>query len=270
MDALATLLAWVDLVTTTTLAGGFLFAILVVQPSGRGRRTLGLAIAGLGGVLVAELATNAWRMHRISGIGGAELVRDVMAMRWTSLWIARIFVLAAFGILWLRARDIRPTAAALVIAWLGLRSFQGHAGAHEIDAALTDWVHLVAASAWFGGLVQLASLGTPSPDALRRMRRLATAAMLVLVASGIYSALFHVRSVQALTGSAYGRTLSAKVLLAVAILVLGAVNHFRLVPRAIAGEPGASLDRAVRAELAFGAAVLGASALLGTLPMPHF
>jgi putative copper export protein len=104
------------------------------------------------------------------------------------------------------------------------------------------------------------------------MRRLATAAIAALVGSGVYGALYHVHSVHALTSTSYGRTLVAKIAIVAPILALGAVNHFRLVPRAIGGSADAvrALVRTVAIEIALGVVVLGASALLGNLPMPHF
>jgi putative copper export protein len=104
------------------------------------------------------------------------------------------------------------------------------------------------------------------------MRRLATVAIAALVASGVYGALYHVHGVHALTSSSYGRTLVAKIAIVAPILALGAVNHFRLVPRAIDGSAQAerTLVRTVTLEIALGVVVLGASALLTNLPMPHF
>ncbi len=211
-------------------------------------------------------------MHRISGIGGAELLRDVLEMRWTSLWIARVGGLLALAVVVARANAVRWPVAAVAIAWLALRSFQGHAGAHEAAAGVIDWIHLAAASAWIGALAQLAAAETAAPHVLGRVRMLATGAVLTLVASGVYGALFHLHSVRALTSSDYGRVLVAKVAIALPLFALGTANHFRLAPRAIAGDAVAErqLARSVKIEIALGAVVLGASALLGTLPMPHF
>ena len=271
-DAFTVAAAWIDLVATTIFAGAFVFALAVGELSGHGDRIRLRAAWALAATLTAELAANTWRMHRVSGIGGLDLVRDVLEMRWTSLWIARATGLVLLGAIARRRRRTGAAAAAVALGWLGFRSFQGHAGAHEISAAFTDWIHLAAASAWLGGLVQLGCFAKPAQRALVRMRRLATTAIAALVASGIYGALYHVHSVRALTSSSYGRTLVAKIAMVAPILALGAMNHFRLVPRAIDGSADAerALLRMVGLEIALGVVVLGASALLGNLPMPHF
>jgi copper transport protein len=271
-DELAVASAWIDLVATTIFAGSLVFAATIADPSERGRRVRLVAFSVLVATLAVELGANTWRMHRVSGIGGLELVRDVVEMRWTSLWLGRVAGLLVLGTISRSTRRSGAATAALALAWLGLRSFQGHAGAHDVGAGFTDWIHLAAASTWLGGLVQLACFAHPTRDALLRMRRLATAAIAALLASGVYGALYHVHSVHVLTSSPYGRTLVAKVAIAAPILVLGAINHFRLVPRALDGSPDAerALARTVTVEIALGAVVLGASALLGSLPMPHF
>jgi len=196
----------------------------------------------------------------------------VLEMRWTSLWIARVGGLTILAVALTRPRAATWPAALLAAAWLLLRSFQGHAGAHEVAAAVADWVHLAAASVWIGGLAQLAAAEHRSSSMIWRLRALATGAVLTLVASGVYSALFHVQSLHALAASAYGRALVAKVAIALPLFALGTANHFRLAPQAIEGVENAErrLVRAVRMELVLGIVVLAMSALLGALPMPHF
>src|SRR5262249_52942397 len=124
---------------------------------------------------------------------------------------------------------------------------------------------------WLGALLQFVL--TPDHDvaaSARRFRRLATAAVATLVPAGVYGALLHVPSLEALTGSAYGRGLLLKIAGASVLLALGAGNHFLHVPAL--RRRGASvgrLKRTVRLEIIIGAVVLLLSALLGVLPMPH-
>ena len=78
-------------------------------------------------------------------------------------------------------------------------------------------------------------------------------------------------ALNALLGTAYGRTLIFKVALAILLLVSGAANHFLHIPRLDRGEPEAAprLMQTVRRELAVGGLLLGITGLLVSLPMPH-
>ena len=158
-----------DLLASATLVGGFIYGALVAPPSPKGRRILCLCVVGVGLVLVAEVVLNAYRMWRISGIGGVALWRDVADMRWTRFWALRCAGVVLLGAALALSRGIGVPAAILAIGWLGLRALQGHAGAHGAAAAAVDWAHLTAASAWLGALVQFAVAESGSATALWRL-----------------------------------------------------------------------------------------------------
>ena len=263
-------LAWADLLASTTLAGGIVHAVLVEEPSERGAGILRGATAMLAIVLLAEIAFNTYRMGAVSGIGGTELLRDVLDMRWTRLWALRAAGVTLFAVTVGPGR-FRFSVAAVAIGWLGLRSLQGHAGANDFATAAADWLHLTAVSLWLGALLQFSVNDEPSPVSLRRLRSIATVAVVVLIPSGAYGALRHVHSAASLLHSRYGQMLLIKLGLVLPLLTLGARNHFRLSPRALSDDAGAaqSLRAAICAELVLGSVVLAASAWLGWLPMPH-
>jgi copper transport protein len=260
VTALLAGLGWLDLAASIVLAGGLGFAALVARPAPAGARVVLRAAALLSFVLPLELGLTAYRLHAVSGIGGRALIVDVLATRWGLLWVAR-----AAGLTVLAARP--PGAAALAALWLAARSFQGHAGAHGTIPALADWLHLVAAAAWLGGLVQLVLLSSITSAVAHRVRRLATTAVLVLLPAGVFGARVHVPHLHLLVDSPYGRVLLAKLALAAVLLALGAASHFRHAPAVAHGDAG--LRRTVRRELAIAAAVVGLTALLTTLPMPR-
>jgi putative copper export protein len=265
IEAALTVVGWVDLLATATLAGGLAYGVLVGERSNAGTRALRVAAVTLGLVLVLEFGLTALRMREVSDVRGPALVVDLLQARWGRFWFLRCVGLAALA---------TPTrlGAALVPPWLLLRSLQGHAGAHGTAAALVDWAHLVAATVWIGSLVQLALLPRPvAADAARRLRSLATTAIAVLVPAGVYGAVLHLQRLDMVLGSPYGRILLAKVAVATPLFVLGAFNHFRHVPAVSRGDRAAParLSRTVRVEVALAAAVLLLSALLGVLPMPH-
>jgi len=263
---------WVDLAATVALAGGLAYAALVSTPSARGLGALRVALSVLGLALLLQFALTARRMEEVAGLGARPVLVDLLATRWGMLWIARGVGLVVIAVALAGARPAWRVLAVLASAWLFFRSFQGHSGAHGIGSAAIDWLHLQAASAWIGGLLQLALLPRPVPAlAARRFRTLATATLALLVPAGVYLAVLHVQHLDMLAGTTYGRTLLAKLGLAALLLALGATNHFRHVPAMGRGEAGAParLSRAVRLEIGLATAILLLTAVLGALPMPH-
>jgi copper transport protein len=269
VTAALTACSWLDLAATVVIAGGFIFAAFVAPLTTAGQRVLGRASAGLGAVLVLEFAVTAFRMHAISGISGVPLILDLLDARWGRLWVVRclgLLALAAIG-----RPGARMTAGAAAL-WPLARSFQGHAGAHGALPATVDWIHLLAAAAWLGGLVQLAIGPRPIPvETATRMRGLATTALALLIPAGVYGAFLHIPRPALLVESPYGRTLLLKLAAVTLLVALGAANHFRHVPATQRGDERAAhtLARTVRLEVAVAACVLLLTALLGVLPMPH-
>jgi len=269
VTVLLVIAGWIDLASTVVLAGGYLSAALITPPGTSGRRLIRWAAATLAVGLLAEVAVNTIRMAPIAESSGVAFVADAFGTRWCQLWVARC---VGLGFL-LTLRVGSWPGAGLAALWLGLRSFQGHPGAHGTWPATVDWLHLLAAVSWLGSLVQFALLrGTVPPHVAVRVRRLATISVVALVPAGIYGALLHIPSVDRLFHSPYGRTLLVKLTLVAVLLVLGAANHFRYVPRLLRDrDPTAAqrLRRVVWWEIVIAALVVLMSALLGVLPMPH-
>ena len=140
--------------------------------------------------------------------------------------------------------------AAMVVGALLLAapSRTGHAAAAAKEyglAEIADWLHLLAAGFWAGGLFHLA-LTAPTVlhmlDGKQRARvaqrtirlftRVAIPSVVLLTLTGLYNSWIHVESVAALWGTAYGKTLLVKLLLVAIMLAVGAVNNFHFGPRA--------------------------------------
>ena len=263
---------WIDLAATLTVAGGLAYGALVGPPSAAGLRALRLGAIALGLALVLQFALTARRMEDVTGLGARPVLVDLLAARWGTLWIVRCVGLVVIAAGLSAARPASRLLAPVGWLWLFARSFQGHTGAHGFGPALIDWLHLQAAAAWIGGLVQLALLPHPVPVVTaRRMRALATEALALLIPAGVYLAVLHVQHFDMLAASTYGRALLAKLGLVALLLSLGAANHFRHVPAMARGDVAAPgrLSRTVRVELGIAAAILLLSTLLGMLPMPH-
>lgn len=106
---------------------------------------------------------------------------------------------------------------------------------------LADWLHLVSAAVWVGGLVALAFLVWPSAPALRAraflgFARLAVGLVGVMVLAGAYLALVRLPALSDLWESEYGRLLLVKLAIVALALAWGALHHFVVRPRLAAGE----------------------------------
>jgi putative copper export protein len=265
---LLTVIGWLDLAGTAACAGGVLFTAFVHPPSRVGRRVIQIALGILPLALLLELVLTVWRLRPLATAQGGSLLWDVLTTQWGILWMLRCAGLLAV----VACRLGSGVQVAAVTAWLFARSLQGHAGAHGTLAAVIDSAHVLAACTWLGGLLQFSLLSDDEVvTAAPRLRRLITIAVAVLLSAGVYAALLHVPSIDALVNSAYGRMLLIKVALVAVLIALGASNRFRHLPVLLSGRrPGPQRVRdTVRMEVTVGAVVLLLSALLGALPMPH-
>jgi copper transport protein len=138
-------------------------------------------------------------------------------------------------------------------------------------------------SVWVGGLVVLvgvlpvATRALEPPDRTRllaatllRFSPVALAAVCAILVSGLVQAYVHVRSVDNLINTGYGRAVLAKMVLLAVLIAFGAYNRQRAVPRmkalaeggASPGAAGLGLRRSLRAEVLLLAVVIGVTSLL--------
>src|SRR5690606_37029750 len=120
-------------------------------------------------------------------------------------------------------------------------SFSSHAAARPEAALpiLADWLHLLGAAHWAGGLAAflLALGGLPgerraaAAALLPRFSVVAIASVAVLAGTGLYSAVLWVGTLEGLTSAPYGLTLAVKSLLVLPLLALGALNLLWVRPR---------------------------------------
>ncbi len=212
------------------------------------------------------------------------LVREALLdTRVGHLWIARLCFGAATAFVATRYafRKRNPAhpywwAAAFAAGVLLLTlTQQSHAAAEgRLLPFVADWLHVAAASAWMGGLLGFpillwGPLRAVSPEArarllgraVRRFSKVASVAVVALLATGLYASLLHVPSFSALIETPYGRALFVKLGLMVFLLAAGGMN---LVDR---GENEA-FGRVVGLELALALLVFVATGFLTTLPPP--
>src|SRR5919201_1633851 len=252
-------------------AGAAVFRLLV-WPRGLGDRELSLVVLA-GCVLAAGGATGlALRGTAATRFG---LVEWILA----GLPAAG----AALSLRWRRA------GAVVALCLVPLPTIAGHA----LDASQPWWsvpadvLHLLGASIWVGGLLTLAvavpraarrlepmARGRVLAAAATRFSTLALASVAVLGATGLARALRELSAVSQLWDTSYGRTLLVKTGLLAGLVLLGARNRYRLLPRlreASGRNPAALgafdlLRRSIAAELCLLAVLVGAVALLTELP----
>jgi copper transport protein len=154
------------------------------------------------------------------------------------------------------------------------RAMAGHADASTAPwfTVGVQWAHLVSVGAWVGGLAWfLVALRRGDrgrgPGLARRFSTVAGATLGVVAVTGTLRALAEVGAWNRLVRTSFGETLLVKLGLFATLVALGALSRFRHV-RTSGGGPAGRLRRIVRAEVAMGAAVLGATAVLAGLPPP--
>jgi len=137
---------------------------------------------------------------------------------------------------------------------------------------LADWLHLVAASVWVGGLLTLAFLVWPSAPALRRraflgFSRLAIGLVAAMVLAGAYLALVRLPALSDLWETSYGQVLLLKLAIVSLALAWGGFHHLIVRPRLEAGvEP--RVRASLVGETVVAMAVLLAAAVLTNVSPP--
>ena len=194
---------------------------------------------------------------------------------------SRLLVVAGSGIVVgiavTRRRPIRRWLYALTAAagagGMLVDVLNGHAAAGGLTTLqiAAQWVHIVAAGAWMGGLAALllSLRGLPSDQkagAVLRFSRWAGVALAAVAATGLLRALQEVRTIDALVGTDFGRLVIAKSGLLGILALLGAINHFISVPAAV--RTLGPLRRVGRVEVSIGVLVLLASGVLVNLAPP--
>lgn len=239
-----------------------------------------LRLLAVGGAVAAAAALAVLLVTQAASATGRSLP-DALTLTWDlasgtrtgKLALVRLAALAAAGVLawfgWVWRRAPWATALAGAVAFVAT-SASGHAWIAERRwlAVIADVAHLGAVAVWVGGLVAVAAVFGSVEDRPRLLRRFSAAALAaagVVAASGTVSGYEQVGSLAALTGTAYGRLLLAKVAGFAGLVWLGWANRRRLLP-ALERSP-AALVRNIRAEIGIAAAVLAVTAvLLGQAP----
>jgi copper transport protein len=183
------------------------------------------------------------------------LIGLVSNSRFGTYWTMReiVVVLALLIALYVFFTKQRPRIVSASLAWINLVlglalliavTLSGHAAATNnnilVFAVLVDWLHLLAASLWVGGMMYISTTYLPVLkgrslkecassllSTLPRYSPLAITGVIIMAVSGPFNATVHMNSWAQLISTAYGRALVVKVLLVCALLVTSAI-HVRI------------------------------------------
>lgn len=290
VDPLA-LVRGIHFAATLLAAGTVSFIVLVAAPCLR---------PGQDAALLRRLSLIVWAALAGSVLSGlvwlvlvAANVLDIpLADAWLGFWPVvtdtrygevaslRLAVAIVLGLL-MALPPWRVLQLAAAVALAGLLAFTGHAGATPGATGwfhlASDLLHLLAATAWLGGLpafvLLLAATDTnfgPAGGAFvrratARFSVLGIASVGVLMASGLINSGELLGGPADLLATAYGRVLALKIALFATMVAIAAVNRFRLTPRLPAPAAIGALRRNGLIETALGLGVLLLVGVLGTM-----
>jgi copper transport protein len=221
-----------------------------------------------------------------TGLFGASVddLRNVLGSTFGAVMLVRLGVICAAAFLLrplLRGAggDNRADLAllgVLGVAALATWPLTGHPAASPVAgvSVVVDAIHLSSMAVWLGGLVMLVAFLLPRADErelgaiLPIWSRWAFTAVGALVLAGVVQALIEVGSFGGLVNSTYGRLILLKSALAAAAIGIAAYSRRLVLSRSAAAGPS-RLRRAVLAELAVIAVVLGVTSALVQIPPPR-
>lgn len=298
------LIRWANFLSLLGVLGAAAFQFMVIPTL---RRSGGGPVTRLATMLSRELA----RVGRLAALGvlvaaGARLVAQVSTMLdpgepVTGTWLAALLTATPWGWGWLlqltggmlawwgfarihgrRSGSGWALAAAGGVLLATTPALSGHAIATPGSAGLAvtaDFLHILAAGGWMGGLAMLLAVGLPVVRRLRPEFRATMVALLVrgfsppalvlggvVALTGLGGAWLHLERVADLWTTTYGQALSLKLGLVAVLFTLGAINFLRVRP-ALGTDAGTDrLRRSAGWELAVGVTVLLVTAVLVALP----
>lgn len=309
-DRVAAFGTWIVDLTTTLVIGGVIFRNFIGTAAPRpggwspARFLRGAAIVGAG----ASLAVLPFRAAALAGTGRVVVTDTstldfVVTSRYGTaalLRVAGLFV-AAFGVVDPAVRHRPDRARRAPGSRSARRAVEGVVGNHLVGAigvglllasyawighpqatkapgpllVVSQAVHVLAVSTWFGGVALLylqiragrrAGAIRTSAEVVDRFSAAAGVSVVITVATGILLARSQVTTLEALTHGHYGRALLLKLALVAVVLAIGGFNKEFVVPR-IVERRGPAAWRMLHRTLLAEAAVLAAGVLVATTAM---
>lgn len=266
--------------------GGVLFLLWVHDGRVDERALLSrMAVRGAVVAAVATLAGIVLQVALVTGLGltaffDPDATGDVLS---STVGASAAVVVAGLAIVAVAVRRLGSTwgpAVATIGSALAVVGFvlTGHTASTEPRwlVVVSDVAHVLAAAAWFGGLVLLFVTMRRrrveddvegAGSLVSRFSSMAVAAVLLVSVAGTALGWSEVRATRALFSTAYGWTLVVKVVLVAAVVAVGGYNQRRLVPalRSAGADAWAKLRSTVRLEIAGLLLVVAVTAVLVNL-----
>ena len=275
------------------VGGATALACVLAGASVAVRRSLWILLVFLAsGLAVLSLAGIGLQGAQASGLGidavlRRSLIGDVLDTRFGHAWLLRAalaVLLASVAVIAARRMERGDASLAAVALGLGVLiaatpAVSGHARVEGGVALASDWVHVVAASVWAGGLAfLLIALWRAQGEerwqftakAVPRFSALAVVSIATLLTAGVINGFLEVGSWRGLWETTYGQLLLVKVALVLPVLALGAFNNRVSVPR-LRAKIASALERrrflvSVAVELALAVVIVGVTAALVAEP----
>lgn len=279
-------LIWTPAVRRASLGDGGLMI--------RVQRPLRLAVVAAGLLFASSGLLDAFRaLTQIFPLDDFELVRLFFTSTgFGRLTVVKLILIPVYLIaFWLQGGKLRwvarPVVAAAGLALVYTVSAASHAAGKEgFLPVASDMVHLLASSAWGGGLFYLAAFAPRRGEVrstyrllfhmIERFSNMALLAVAAVVATGAFATYLHVFDLNAMSATRYGRSLALKLALFVAVvgvagynlMVLGPALRRKLERGDLAGLKGvaARLATMVRVEAVIVIGIIVAVGVVTTLP----
>ncbi len=201
-------------------------------------------VAEVGRQLVAAAQTTAVPVSRLPLRTVSEFSLYTTGGRAGLVSIAAAAVVGAAALTGRRSPPLSVVIAGAAATGIAARAVSGHLSASTVGAVAVA-VHALAAAAWCGGLAALLVTVRHRgrwARVLPRFSQLSLICVAVLLASGVVGAVVVLDSPRKLYSTGYGRVLSAKVALAVGLVVLAWFNRRGWLPAARAHRASAQVS----------------------------
>jgi len=243
-----------------------------------------------------ELLRASWKLIRASALGLAIsqlffVMANSLVLTYSTdiplsnvlsanyVWAAVLAIVAGLALTaWPDAlrKSVNPWAMVPGASILAASVMTSHSASRMEDRAMLvslTTLHYLATASWIGGLpyLLLSAKRIPDPEAktqiMRNFSQLAQISVAVLILAGLGMSLVYIGSWNAMYGTAYGVMLDAKIVLLVALLLMGAANYY--IVRGLSTDTGtgaASLLRFGEAEIGIGLTIILTAASMTAQP----
>jgi copper transport protein len=258
------------LVLSSVLVGEFADRRAAVRQRAFRLVVLGGVLLVLGTLFTAVAQASAAADVPLTDAIGRPLADLLLRGRFATIWwprlgleVASLLLIALGGLDGLAAECALATLPAVLLT----SSLTSHGAALPAGTApgiIIDWLHVLGATAWVGGLITLLSLLPTLKDGLiphlvARFSRFALGASGLIVLSGVVQATLEVGAWAALLTTAYGQLVLVKLALIGSMFLIAGLNRWRI----------GAIRMGLRAELTLGVLALATAAVLSGTPPPR-